>query len=126
MNLKGNSAPYIQYTYARARSILRKSHEKPEQPNYSLLDEHLVKDLVLGLARFPEIFIDSADNLKPNAIADYTNTLAEKFNRYYKFIPVIKAKPRELKEARLALVEATSIVIQNSLGLLGIVAPERM
>jgi len=126
LNLKGNSAPYIQYTYARARSILRKAHEKPKQPNYSLLDEPLEKDLVLGLARFPEIFIDSADNLKPNAIADYTNTMAEKFSRFYDSIPVVKVKPIELSDARLALVEATSIVIQNSLGLLGIVSPERM
>jgi arginyl-tRNA synthetase len=126
INFERNSAPYIQYSYARSRSILRKAQKEPEKPDYSLLVEPLERDLVLMLARFPEVFVNSAENLKPNAIADYANILADKFNSFYNSLPVIKAEPEELSDARLALVEAISIVLRNSLSLIGIVAPEKM
>jgi arginyl-tRNA synthetase len=105
---------------------LRKAQKEPEKPDYSLLVEPLERDLVLMLARFPEVFVNSAENLKPNAIADYANILADKFNSFYNSLPVIKAEPKELSDARLALVEAISIVLRNSLSLIGIVAPEKM
>ncbi len=125
INFDRNSAPYIQYSYARARSILRKA-SKPTRPDYSLLAEPLERDLVLTLARFPEVFINSAESLKPNSIADYANLLADKFNSFYSALPVIRAEPKALSNARLALVEAISIVIRNALALIGIVAPEKM
>lgn len=125
INFERNSAPYIQYSYARARSILRKA-SKPATVDYSLLEEPLEHDLVLMLARFPGVFISSAENLKPNTIADYANTLADKFNSFYNALPVIKAKPKALSEARLAVVEAISIALRNSLSLIGIAAPEKM
>jgi len=90
------------------------------------LAKPIERDLVLLLARFPEVFIDSADNLQPNEIAEFANSLADKFNTFYNALPVIKAKPPELSDARLALVEATKIVLRNALNLLGIEAPERM
>jgi len=126
INFERNSAPYIQYSYARARSILRKAKREPKEPDYSLLMKPLEHDLVLALARFPEVFIDAAENLKPNTVADFANTLADKFNSFYNVAPVIKAKPKALSDARLALVEAITIVLKNSLSLIGIVAPEKM
>ncbi len=125
INFERNSAPYIQYSYARARSILRKA-SKLEKPDYSLLVEPLERNLVLTLARFPEVFINSAETLKPNSIADFANVLADKFNSFYNALPVIKAKPKALSDARLALVEAISIVLRNALNLIGVVEPERM
>jgi arginyl-tRNA synthetase len=125
INFERNSAPYIQYSHARARSILRKA-AKPGRRDYSLLTEPLERDLVLMLARFPEVFINAAENLKPSTIADYANLLADKFNSFYNALPVIKAKPKTLSNVRLALVEATSVVLRNSLNLIGIVAPEKM
>ena len=77
-----NSAPYIQYSHARACSILRKASLKTENADYALLTDSLEKDIMLTLARFPEVFVDSAKNLKPNAIADYVNSLADKFNKF--------------------------------------------
>jgi len=126
LDFEKNSAPYIQYSHARAGSILRKAGRKPENPDYSLLIEPLERDIALMLARFPEVFIDSADNLRPNQIAEFANALADKFNSFYNALPVIKAKPLELSDARLALVEATKIVFRNALSLLGIEAPEKM
>jgi arginyl-tRNA synthetase len=126
LDFEKNSAPYIQYSHARALSILRKASREPENADYSLLVDPVERDIVLTLARFPEVFVDVAENLRPNAIADYVNALADKFNRFYTKLPVIKADSVELGDARLALVDATRIVFRNALKLLGIEAPERM
>ena len=126
LDFEKNSAPYIQYSHARARSILRKASREPENADYLLLTDPMERDIVLTLARFPEVFLDAAENLRPNAIADYVNTLADKFNRFYTKLPVIKARSLGLSDARLALVDATRIVFRNALKLLGIEAPERM
>ncbi len=126
LDFEKNSAPYIQYSHARAQSILKKASREPENADYSILADPMERDIVLTLARFPEVFVDAAENLRPNAIADYANRLADKFNRFYTKLPVIKAESRELSDARLALVDATRIVLRNALKLLGIEAPERM
>lgn len=126
LDFEKNSAPYIQYSHARAHSILRKASRAPENADFSLLTDPIERDIVLTLARFPEVFLDAAENLRPNAIADYVNTLADKFNRFYTKLPVIKAESVGLSDARLALVDATRIVFRNALKLLGIEAPERM
>jgi len=126
INFERNSAPYIQYSHARACSILRKAKKEIENPDYALLTHNLEKELILMLARWPEIFIDAAENLKPHIIAEFANALADKFNSFYNALPVIKAEPSELSEARLALTDAVRIVLRNSLNLIGIEAPQRM
>jgi arginyl-tRNA synthetase len=126
LNFEKNSAPYIQYTHARACSILRKAARKPENPAYEMLKERIENQIVLDLANFPEIFIEATDFLKPNMIADFANALSDKFNTFYNAYPVIKAEPKELSDARLVLVDAVRIVLRNALNLLGIVAPEKM
>jgi arginyl-tRNA synthetase len=126
LDFEKNSAPYIQYSHARAQSILRKADREPENADYSLLTEYMERDIVLTLARFPEVFVDVAENLRPNALADYVNMLADKFNRFYTKLPVLKADSAALSDARLALVDAARIVLRNALRLLGIEAPERM
>jgi arginyl-tRNA synthetase len=126
LNFEQNSAPYIQYTHARACSILRKAEEKPEKPNCKLLKEKLEHAIILKLATFPDTFIEAAEYLKPNLIADYANTLSDKFNTFYNALPVIRAETKELSKARLALTDAVRIVLRNGLNLIGIVAPEKM
>jgi len=126
LNFEKNSAPYIQYTHARACSILRKATRKPEKPAYELLKERIEHETVLDLASFPEVFTEATEFLKPNSIADFANALADKFNTFYNALPVIKAEPKGLSDARLALVDAVRIVLRNALNLIGIVAPERM
>jgi arginyl-tRNA synthetase len=126
LNFEKNSAPYIQYTHARACSILRKAGHKPAKPDYALLADRLEHELVLTLASFPDAFTEATDYLKPNTIADYANNLADKFNTFYNALPVIKAGTSETSEARLALVDAVRMVLRNALNLIGIVAPEKM
>jgi arginyl-tRNA synthetase len=126
LNFETNSAPYVQYTHARACSILRKAAREPEKPAFELLKEKLEHELVLSLASFPDTFVEATEYLKPNLIADFTNALADKFNTFYNALPVIKAEPRELSDARMVLTDAIRIVLHNALNLIGIVAPEKM
>jgi arginyl-tRNA synthetase len=126
LNFETNSAPYVQYTHARACSILRKAGKSSAKADFGLLKERLERELVLALASFPDAFVDAAGYLKPNLIADYTNALADKFNTFYGALPVIKAEPKELSETRLELTESVRIVLQNALSLIGVVAPEKM
>jgi arginyl-tRNA synthetase len=126
LNFETNSAPYVQYTHARACSILRKAGREPEKPSFELLKETLERELILLLSSFPDTFVDASEYLKPNLIADYANALADKFNTFYNALPVIKAETKELSDARIALTKAIQIVLNNSLTLIGIVAPEKM
>jgi arginyl-tRNA synthetase len=126
LNFETNSAPYVQYTHARACSILRKAAKLPKTADYSLLTERLEHDLVLLLASFPDTFVEAAEYLKPNFIADYVNSLADRFNTFYNALPVIKAESQQLSDARIVLTQAIRIVLQNALNLIGVVAPEKM
>ncbi len=126
LNFEKNSAPYIQYTYARACSILRKAARKPKKPAYNLLKHALEHEIILALASFSDTFIEAAEYLKPNLIAEYANVLADKFNTFYNALDVIRAQPPELSDARLALTDAVRIVLHNALDLIGIEAPEKM
>jgi arginyl-tRNA synthetase len=126
LNFETNSAPYVQYTHARACSILRKAAREPEKPAYELLTEKLERELILNLAGFPDTFIEATEYHKPNMIADYTNALADKFNTFYNALPVIKADSQELSDARIAMTQAIKTVMHNALNLIGVVAPEKM
>ena len=126
LNFEANSAPYVQYTHARACSILRKAGREPEQPDYGLLKHPLERELVLAVARFPEVVANAADSLRPDTVANFAVYLADKFNSFYASLPVLRAEPKGLSDARLALVKAVRIVLRNALDLLGIEALERM
>ncbi len=126
LDFERNSGPYIQYSHTRACSILRKAKVKVEEADLTLLKEPLERDLVLLIARFPEVFVDAADNLKPQTIVDFANTLADKFNTFYASLSVIKAEPPELRGARLMLVDAFRRTLRNAVSLIGIKAPQRM
>ena len=126
LNFETNSAPYAQYTHARACRILRKIHTKPSIQNIGLLEKKLERELILLLSNFPDVFLEANEYLKPNMIAAYVNTLADKFNSFYNAFPVIKAKTTSLRDARINLTKAIKIVLSNALNLIGVFAPERM
>ena len=126
LNFETNSAPYVQYTHARACSILRKANREPKNAEYEKLSEKLERELIMNLASFPDTFIEATEYLKPNLIADYANALADKFNTFYNALPVLKAESEELVDARIALTQAIQIVMHNALTLIGVVAPEKM
>ncbi|MBS7637343.1 arginine--tRNA ligase [Candidatus Bathyarchaeota archaeon] len=125
LNFEMNSAPFIQYSHARACNILKRAPSRPE-PDYSLLNDARERELVLLIAQFPEVFLEACESLKPSGISSYANTLADRFNAFYAALPVIKAEPPGLAGARLMLVDSVRIVLRNALSVLGIEAPERM
>lgn len=125
LSLEGNSAPYLQYVYARGRSILRKSTKSSGRGEKYILKEPQELAIARLLPKFPEVIVLAAEEFKPNLIANYLFELAGKFNSFYASLPVLQAE-EGVKEARLKLVEAVTVVLKNGLGLFGISAPEEM
>ncbi len=129
INFEQNSGPFLQYTYARATSILRKiNFEIPEADiiNYEVLNTNVEKELIFNLARFPEIVLEAGEKFRPDIIADYANKISILFNSFYQRFPVLRADTREKRDARLIMVDAFRTVLRNSLDLLGIKPLEKM
>lgn len=130
LNFEGNSGPYLQYTYARASSILRKvkSKEKTKPKDIKEKDKDQEEKeiaLIKQLSLFPNVVKNAALQLKPHLVANYTFDLCKAFNEFYAKCPVIKA-PVKIRLARIALVKATRQVLANALVLIGIEKLERM
>ena len=125
LSLERSSAPFINYAYTRAGSILRKFAEMPEKANLTLLTHPLERLLILKVAQMAQVFCEAADQLKPEELAAYANSLAEKFHEYYEKVDVIHSD-EQVKNARAVLVSAVQIVLRNSMKLLGISLSERM
>lgn len=151
LSFEGNSAPYLQYTQARANSILRKAAEPstatPAEDQISLFSIEEVKHeqqqenaeaelqafstshelaLLKTLALFPAKVATAAQLYKPNVLTTYLHDLAQTFNSFYGAVPVLKTKNPDLLASRLKLVEATAQILKNGLNLIGITSFERM
>lgn len=125
VRFEGDTGPYVQYTNARAQSVLRKAKAmgKEAAPAKNLSDEWsfaVAKDL----ADFPRIIARASDKFEPSIIAKYALNLAKKFNKYYANVKILTDD--EYLVERLSLVEATSIVLTAALELLGVNAPKEM
>ena len=125
LSLERNSAPFINYAYTRAGSILRKLGRTPSISDLSTLDHPLERFLIFKIAQMPLIFNEAADQLKPEELANYANVVAEKFHEYYEKVDVIHAEER-IKNARAMLVRSIQTVLRNCMKLLGIALIERM
>lgn len=126
ISFDGNSGPYLQYTYARTQSVLRKagiSNFQFPNSNFKLEKEEL--ELLRVLVRFEDAVRSAAERYAPNILCNYLFGLAQVFNLFYQKLPILKAEG-EVKDLRLALTEATGKVIERGLYLLGIEAPGRM
>lgn len=123
LNFEGDTGPYIQYSYARASSILRKLKRKENSSGINNLEDKEF-ELVKKLSQFPEIVLDSYTNLNPSLIANYSYQLAQIFNEFYHACPVINSE--EKKDFRIKLVKSFRQVLKNSLFLLGIETIEEM
>jgi arginyl-tRNA synthetase len=125
LSFDGDTAPYLQYSYARVQSILRKAGTEPEYKP-ELLKEKEEIELVKGLARFPEAIRDAAEGFYPHVISQYLLDTARIFTTFYQSIRVLDDENSELTSARLGLVKAYSMVIKKGLGLLGIDVLDKM
>jgi arginyl-tRNA synthetase len=122
ISLEGNSGPYLQYTYARAKSVLRQAKETPA---IELLSDVQAEEMALlrTIYKFPEVVLEVAEGYAPNLICNFLFDLAQKFNLFYNQYRII-GSPEE--KFRLALTAAVAQVLKNGLELLGIKTLERM
>lgn len=126
LSFEGETGPYVQYTHARANSLLEKGNfNVDDNVDYTLLKEEDEIDLVRLLYNFPNIVYDAFDKLEPSFITRHIVEIAKAFNKFYNSCPILSSE-EGLKKARLNLVYATKIVIKTGLGLLGIEAPDKM
>ena len=126
LNFEGNASPFIQYSHARACSILSKKQDELKDIDATLLNHDSEVVLIKKLALLPIVVDDACEGCKPHIITSYLFDIASQFNQFYRDCPVLPEKEKKLRQARLALVDATRIVLKNGLALLGIVAPEEM
>ncbi len=127
LSLEGDTAPYIQYTHARASRIIEKSVMTPNMDaHYELLNNEYEKNLIKHIGLFENAVGDSARNLSPKVIARYCHDLAVIFNSFYEHVKVLDSEDSELVNARMCLVLSCKTTLKNALSMLGIDAPSRM
>ncbi len=129
LNLTGDSGPYLQYTHARIKGILRKLHVKSEtlkvKNDISLSDKEEI-DLLRHLYMFSEVIDRSTSEMQPNIVYTYLLELAQAFNTFYALHSVTKEVDETKKNGRVLLITAVGQVLKNGLDVLGMVAPEKM
>ncbi|MGB5693654.1 MAG: arginine--tRNA ligase [Flavobacteriaceae bacterium] len=131
VDFQGNTGPFIQYTYARIRSILRKfeangkvqdiSETNPDMPLHSK-----EKELIKIIEQFPTTVQQAADNLSPAQVANYIYDLVKEFNSFYQQLTILGEKDTEKRQFRVKLSKTVAYVIESGMSLLGIQMPERM
>ena len=130
IDFNGNTGPFIQYTHARIRSILRKAAEKGIEYSASPLPkvELSAKEirLIKLLNTFPARVAEGAQAYSPAVIANYAYDIAKEFNQYYHDTPILKEENEDVLKMRLLLIDTLSAVLRKAMGILGIELPERM
>ena len=130
IDFNGNTGPFIQYTHARIRSILRKAAERGVEyssgniPSVELSAKEIRLIKLLNL--FPSKVAEGAGAYSPAVIANYAYDLAKEFNQYYHETPILKEEDPSMLQARLVLIDTLSAVLRRAMGILGIELPERM
>ncbi len=123
----GDSGPYLLYIITRIKSILKKANLESDfeyPPQQEIKKEE--KQLLLDLAKFPEIVLESAQDYDPSQIARYLFGLAQDFNAFYQECSVVNAETEEIKKARVKLIQAVEMIMERGLFLLGIEHVEEM
>jgi arginyl-tRNA synthetase len=128
IDMNGNTGPFIQYTHARIRSLIRKAQEQFN--NYASVSTSLPGKEEISLLKqlyyFPQVITESGEKYDPSHIANYIYDLAKQFNQYYADVAILKEENESLKALRIQLSEAVGNIIKNGMQLLGINVPEKM
>ena len=127
VDFQGNTGPFIQYTYARIQSILRKANQESsplELSNYVFHDKE--KALIKLITQFPEVIHQAAEHYSPALVANYVYDLVKEFNSFYQTVSILGADEQQQVNFRIELARLVSEVIKKSFNVLGIDVPERM
>ena len=125
VDFNGNTGPFIQYTYARIRSVTRKGEKIQKLAgNTPLLNKEI--SLIRMMYDYPEVIREASDSRNPSLVANFLYELAKEFNQFYHDHSILSAEKEELVKLRLLLVEVIGQVIESGMELLGIEVPERM
>ncbi len=126
LSFEGETGPYVQYTNARACSVLRKAEEEADgNVDFSLLTDDVTVEVIKLIASFNDKVKDAAERYEPSVVSRYLVDLAQAFNKFYHDNSILNAE-ENTRKARLAVVKAVSLVLTSGLALLGIKAPEQM
>ena len=125
VDFQGNTGPFIQYTYARIRSIARKANEN-EFIFPSVTLEGKERDLILSLTQYPSVIEQAAEMLSPAIVANYLYELVKQFNSMYQQLPILGVDNPNLRSFRVALTMKVGDVVKHASSLLGIEVPEQM
>ena len=126
VDFQGNTASFIQYSYARIQSIIRDINFEPSKEKYQQPLEDNEKELIKQLEYFPSIIQNAATNHNPGLIANYLYDLVRIFNSFYQSSPILKSALLDKKSFRVDLCRSVGYTIKNALGLLGIGVVDRM
>ncbi|HOV83414.1 MAG TPA: arginine--tRNA ligase [Paludibacteraceae bacterium] len=129
IDFNGNTGPFIQYTYARIQSVLRKAQEQntniTDLTDFELPISEKEKYLIQLLTEFPDIVHQAGDEFSPALIANYLFELGKEYNQFYHDFPILKEEEK-IRNFRLMLSQSAGSIIKTGMGLLGIEVPERM
>ncbi|PKW29672.1 arginine--tRNA ligase [Flavobacterium lindanitolerans] len=125
VDFAGNTGPFIQYTYARIQSIIRKA-DFDYSENVSVVLHEKEKELLKQMEAFPEVIQNAAQNYSPALIANYTYELVREYNSFYQAVPILGSENKTEKIFRVQLSKKVADIIASAFSLLGIDVPERM
>jgi len=127
LSFEGNTGPYVQYTYARTRSILEKAGTRPDLSGFvPVITADEEADVIKTLARFSERVLAAIEDYEPSYIARYAIDLATAFNRFYHNCPILSVEDENVRNTRIMIAEAAGTVIKSALRLICMRAPEKI
>ena len=126
VDFQGNTGPFVQYTYARIQSILRKADFNYTATITNVVLHEKEKELIKQLELYPEVIQQAANNYSPAIIANYTYDLVKEFNSFYQNVSILGEEDLNTKIFRVQLAEKVADIIKSAFSLLGIQVPERM
>jgi arginyl-tRNA synthetase len=131
IDFNGNTGPFIQYTHARIKSVLRKFHEQgnsetatSKASNFDLSKKEM--DIIKSLYEYPEVVMQAGAAYSPALIANHIYELAKEYNQFYQDVPILKEPDAEVMYFRVKLSEFVAKTIKHGMALLGIAVPEKM
>lgn len=126
LNFDGETGPYVQYTFARASSILRKAGEFDEAVDASTLTDEYSQEILKLIEVFPDRVREAAQKFEPYIVTRFTVSLATAFNKFYHENPILSAGDKTTRNARLYITKMVAEVLKTGLDLIGVKAPEKM